>query len=467
MNLEEYIKNKNLAEGQLHEVGISQQKRHEKNAVKSQIMQAVKDKISEKRDIDVLNINEARKIVSEVAWRLVDEETDLNYGHLMLTLSDKYAIYEALIQNMFGYGAIEPFLNDAGITEVMINGPKKIFIEKDGKLARAVDRKGNPIEFTSNEELKNIIDKIVAPINRKVDESDPIVDARLPSGSRVNIVLNPVSLDGATVTIRKFPDNPYTMDQLVTFGSISEDVAELLKKMILARYNIIISGGTGSGKTTFLNALSMHIPSTARVITVEDAAELKFSQVENLVRLETRRPNIEDKGEISTRDLVKTALRMRPDRIIVGEVRDGAALDMLQAMNTGHDGSLSTGHANSAIDMLMRLETMVMMAGMELTQLSIRQQMASALDFIVHLSKLRDGTRRVVQITEIVGMKGNEIYTEDIYFFHERGVERLEDSFLIDGSLIQTGKKISNVRKFHSAGITDFSLKGDKADAND
>ncbi len=458
MSIEEYIKSKRFSVSEINTIdnNINQPRVYERSIIKSEIMQVVKDRISEKRDIDVLNIHESKRVVKEIAWKWIEEEVDLNYSHLMLNSNDKYEIFESLIQNMFGYGVIEPFLKDSQITEIMINGPKNIFIEKSGKLIRALDRRGNPLEFTSNEELKNIIDKIVAPINRKVDESDPIVDARLPDGSRVNIVLNPIALDGATVTIRKFPENPYTMEHLVEFGSTSQEVADLLKKMVYARYNIIVSGGTGSGKTTFLNALSMYIPPESRVITVEDAAELNFSQVENLVRLETRPPNIENKGQISMRALVKTALRMRPDRIIVGEVRGGEALDMLQAMNTGHDGSLSTGHANSATDMLMRLETMVLMAGMQLPMLSIRQQISSAVDFVVHLTKLRDGSRRVVQITEILGVNGTEIITNDIYRFKEEGMEEIDGRVRIKGKLTRTNHEISNTQKFVSAGIKDF-----------
>lgn len=466
MSIEEYIKEKRLsaAEGENGDKIRS----FDRNIVKTKIMQVIKDKISEQRDIDVTNMKEAKRIVTELAHKWIEEEVDLNYAHLMLTAHDKHEILEALIQHIFGYGVIEPYLKDKEVTEIMINGPKVIFVEKNGKLSRAVDKRGNAIAFSSNEELKTIIDKIVAPINRKVDESDPIVDARLPDGSRVNVVLNPIALDGTAVTIRKFPENPYTMEQLIQFGSLPGHVAKLLQKMVQGRYNIIVSGGTGSGKTTFLNALSMYIPANSRVVTVEDSAELKFSQVENIVRLETRPPNLEGKGEISIRSLVKTALRMRPDRIIVGEVRGGEALDMLQAMNTGHDGSLSTGHANSARDMLMRLETMVLMAGMQLPVISIRQQIASAVDFIVHLSRLRDGSRRVMTITEIVGVQEHEIVTRDIYAFQETGVERIGDKDMICGELKWTGNPIENTQKFISAGIKDFEnylLKGEKGHA--
>ncbi|MFZ5353638.1 MAG: CpaF family protein [Bacillota bacterium] len=454
MSIEAYLKERQFSVNTLEE--SSRLRQFDRSSVKTQIMNVIKDKISEKRDINLVNIEEAKAIVREIAWKHIEEEVDLNYSHLMLTSHDKYEILESLVQNMFGYGVIEPFLKDRSITEIMINGTKEIFIEINGVMERAVDRRGNPVEFNSSEELKNIIDKIVAPINRKVDESDPIVDARLPDGSRVNVVLNPISLDGHVVTIRKFPENPYTMEQLIGFGTITRNAAMLLENMVKARYNIVVSGGTGSGKTTFLNALSMYIPEDSRVVTVEDSAELKFSQVKNKVRLETRPPNLEGKGEITIRSLVKTALRMRPDRIVVGEVRGGEALDMLQAMNTGHDGSLSTGHANSARDMLMRLETMVLMAGMQLPLDSIRQQIASAVDIIVHVSKLRDGSRKVISISEITGTDNNEIIMKDIFNFEEEHNEEYMETGKVVGCLKWTGNYISRYHKFLSAGLRNY-----------
>lgn len=458
MSLEEYIKSKN--DNQKIKSNIETEV-IDASKIKQRILEAVKNRISEERDID---LEQAEKTVRELAWRWIEEEADLQSKKITITAQQKYEMLEELIQNMFGYGVIDPFIKDKDITEIMINGPKNIFIEKKGRLCRAEDQQGNYLQFNSNEELKNVIDKIVAPINRKVDESDPIVDARLPDGSRVNIVLNPIALDGAAVTIRKFPENPYTMEQLVFFGSLPSHVAELLEQMVKARYNIIVSGGTGSGKTTFLNSLSMFIPNDSRVVTVEDAAELKFSQVENLVRMETRPPNLENKGQIAMRDLVRTALRMRPDRIIVGEVRGGEALDMLQAMNTGHDGSLSTGHANSARDMLMRLETMVLMAGMQLPVISIRQQIASAVDFIIHLSKLRDGSRRVVQVTEVLGIEDSEIITQDVFVFKEKLVKQTHQGIQINGQLERTDYDIQQTYKFMSAGIYDYMkyLEGEK-----
>lgn len=456
MSVEEYIKKVQISRSNGKASGTATLNSGERNKIKERIMQDIKNRISENREINVHNSKEAKNILSDIVWKWIEEAADSNYSHLMLSLHEKNEIFNLLLQNMFGYGVIEPLLKDPAITEIMINGRKKIFIEKNGVLSRALDKMGQPLEFTSDEELKNIIDKIVAPINRKIDESDPIVDARLPDGSRVNIALSPVSIDGAIVTIRKFPESPYTMDQLVEFGALSENVARLLRKMVLAKYNIIVSGGTGSGKTTFLNALSMFLPPECRIVTVEDSAELKFRQVDNLVRLETRPPNLENKGEITMRDLVRAALRMRPDRIIVGEVRGGEALDMLQAMNTGHDGSLSTGHANSSGDMLMRLETMVLMSGMQLPLISVRQQIASAVDFIVHLSKLRDGTRKVVEILEIGKMEGAEIETRPIFTFNEYGVDNSGGIPRIKGRLEYTGNKIGRTQKFLSAGISDF-----------
>jgi len=455
MNIENYIKRKQLQLGEEND-GKAVTINTSVAETKQKIMQAIKERISEKKDISIIDMEETRKTIREVALKLIEDEVDTHYADMLISARDKYQITETLMQNMFGYGVIEPYIKDAEVNEIMINGMKDIFIERQGNIIRALDTRGNPVIFASGEELKNIIDKIVAPINRKVDESDPIVDARLPDGSRVNVVLSPISLDGPAVTIRKFPENPYTMQQLIEFKAISEKPAELLEQMVKAKYNIIVSGGTGSGKTTFLNALSMYIPQDSRVVTVEDSAELKFNQVINKVRLETRPPNLEGKGEITIRSLVRTALRMRPDRIVVGEVRGGEALDMLQAMNTGHDGSLSTGHANSAKDMLMRLETMVLMAGMQLPLLSIRQQITSAVDFIVHLSKLRDGSRRVISITEIVGLNGDEYITKDIFRFEESNENKDDGSGKIQGSLKWTGTKINKVQKFSFAGIDDY-----------
>lgn len=416
------------------------------------IMKAVKDRISKEREIDIYDIENAKKIIRQSALRWIEEEINENFSDSLLNTQERYEIYELLQQNIFGFGVIEPLLDDKSITEIMINGKDCIFYEKMGKIQKAKDKRGRNLSFSTNEELKNVVDKIVAPINRKVDESNPIVDARLPDGSRVNVVLHPISLDGISVTIRKFPSNPYTMEELLNFGSINEDGYRLLKNLVKSRYNIFVSGGTGSGKTTFLNALSMFIPEKDRVITIEDSAELKFYQVENLIRLESRPPNIENKGEIDIRTLVKSALRMRPDRIIVGEIRSGEAIDMLQAMNTGHDGSLSTGHSNSAEDMVKRLETMVLMSGMELPVDAIRSQISTALDFIVHTAKLRDGSRKVIQIAEVQGIEKGEVITKNIYEFREEyGLEKTSQK-KVKGQLIRTNERMMSRKKLMSSG---------------
>lgn len=323
---------------------------------------------------------------------------------------------------------LQDLIENEEITEIMINGTQKIFIEQDGAI-RQLNKK-----FHSREKLDDVIQQIVAESNRLVNEASPIVDTRLKDGSRVNIVLNPIALDGPVVTIRRFPKEPMTMKRLLELGSISEEAADFLHRMVASGYNIFVSGGTGSGKTSFLNALSDYIPRSERIITIEDSAELQIHGIENLVRLEARNPNVEGEGEITIRQLIRTALRMRPDRIIVGEVRGEEAIDMLQSMNTGHDGSLSTGHANSPADMLERLETMVLM-GMNLPVSSIQRQIASGVDLIVHLGRLRDKSRKVLEITEVIGYKDQEILLQPIFVFEERG----EKDGKIQGTLVKKG----------------------------
>jgi len=405
---------------------------------KESLIDTIKQRLLEYRDYGNATFDEKLSIVRQIAFKLLDDETARDYKDLLLTSFEKNEIIDNMIQSMFGYGVIEPYIHNEDITEIMVNGLNCIFIEKAGKLTKLKNSKGENVRFKDEDEILHVIDKIVAPINRKVDQSDPIVDARLPDGSRVNIVLPPASLIGPVITIRKFPKEPFTIDKLIEFGALSEEVAEILYQLVVARYNIVVSGGTGSGKTTFLNALSQYIPTTNRIITVEDSAELQITQVENLISLETRPPNVEGKGEITIRDLVKSALRMRPDRIVVGEVRGGEALDMLQAMNTGHDGSLTTGHANSCEDMLSRLETMVLMGGVDLPLKSIRQQIASAVDVIVHLRKFHDGSRKVSEITEIVGLEGDEIITNRLASIDYKD----------DYKLKFTGSKLINKDKF-------------------
>ena len=327
-----------------------------------------------------------------------------------LTASDRAQAFQQIIDEILGHGPIEPLLRDPDVTEIMVNSWDRIYVERFGQI-HAVDA-----AFTDESHLRRVIDRIVSRIGRRVDEASPMVDARLPDGSRVNAVVPPIAIDGAALTVRKFSADPYTAEDLISFGTLTPQVANFLAACILGRLDIVISGGTGSGKTTLLNVLSGYLPSNERSITIEDSAELRLPQ-EHVLRMEYRPPNIEGAGEVTIRDLVRNALRMRPDRIVVGEVRDSAALDMLQAMNTGHDGSLTTVHANSPRDSISRLETMVMMAGMELPIRAIREQITSAVDVIVQLARLRDGSRRIVQITEVVGMEGDVVSMQDLYTF--------------------------------------------------
>ncbi len=347
-----------------------------------------------------------------------------------LTGADRFRIAQEVADEILGHGPLEPYLRDPDITEIMVNGYDQIYIERVGRLypAEAV--------FADEGHLRRTIDKIVARVGRRIDESSPMVDARLPDGSRVNAVVPPVALDGSMLTIRKFATDPFTVDDLISFGTMSAPVSELLRACVQGRLNIVISGGTGSGKTTTLNVLSSFIPPDERIITIEDAAELQLRQ-EHVLRMESRPPNLENRGQISIRDLVRNSLRMRPDRIIVGEVRDGAALDMLQAMNTGHDGSITTIHSNSPRDSLARLETMVLMAELDLPQRAIREQLASALDLIVHQARLKDGTRRITHITEIEGMEGDVVTLQDVFTFDYRAGVDPDGRYL--GNLRSTG----------------------------
>lgn len=334
-----------------------------------------------------------------------------------LPLKEKNRLKNRLNHRMRGLDVLTPLLEREDITEIMVNGHEKIFVEIEGHIKQWEDH------FADEEKLRNVIQQIVAKANRRVNEASPIVDARLEDGSRVNVVLSPISIDGTVLTIRKFPKEPLSMNTLIEIHSLSKPVAKLLRLLVLAGYNIVISGGTGSGKTTFLNALSNYIPKDERVITIEDSAELSLVNIENLVKLEVRNANVEGSNEITMKDLLKTSLRMRPDRIIVGEVRGAEALDMLQAMNTGHDGSISTGHANSAKDMLVRLETMVLM-GVELPLTALRGQIASAIDIVIHLGRLRDKSRKLIQIEEVLDVKEGDIRTQTIVEFVETGEEK-------------------------------------------
>jgi pilus assembly protein CpaF len=327
-----------------------------------------------------------------------------------LTVADRARVAQEVADEILGHGPLEPYLRDPEVSEIMVNGHDQIYVERDGRLYSV------EAGFADEGHLRRTIDKIVARVGRRVDESSPMVDARLPDGSRVNAVVPPVALDGSLLTIRKFAADPFTVDDLIAFGTLTPVVAEVLRACVLGRLTILIGGGTGSGKTTSLNVLSSFVPADERIVTIEDAAELQLRQ-EHVLRMESRPPNLEGRGEITIRDLVRNSLRMRPDRIIVGEVRDGAALDMLQAMNTGHDGSITTVHSNSPRDSLARLETMVLMAELELPQRAIREQMASAINLIIHQTRLKDGTRRITHITEVHGMEGDIITLQDLFLF--------------------------------------------------
>jgi len=374
-------------------------------------------------DVDLSAQELERKVREELNTVLAQESVPLS-------AAERQRIVNESIDDILGYGPIEPFLRDDDVTEVMVNGPDRIYIERDGKLTLSNAR------FFDDAHLRRTIEKIVAKVGRRIDESSPTVDARLADGSRVNAVIPPISIDGPALTIRKFSRDPFTMDMLVNMGSLSAEAAEFLKKCVEGAINILVSGGTGAGKTTTLNALSGFIPHRERLVTIEDAAELKLQQP-HIVRLEYRPPNIEGRGEVSIRDLVKNALRMRPDRIVVGEVRSGEALDMLQAMNTGHEGSITTVHANSPRDVLSRLETMVLMAGVDLPVRAIREQIAAGIQLICHQSRMRDGTRRITAISELTGMEGDIITLQDIYKFdYSLG---LDDTGRVLGGLVPTG----------------------------
>ena len=379
---------------------------------------------------------EIREIIKEAVYALRKE--------VPVSLAEREEIFREMFYEVRRLGILEELISDDTVTEIMVNGTADIFIEKDGAIQRWDKR------FDSKEKLRSVIQQIVARNNRVVNESVPIVDTRLVSGARVNVVMDPVAINGPILTIRRFPDDPICMKDLIHFGSVTAQAADFLKDLVRAGYNIFVSGGTGSGKTTFLNALSEFIPKDERIITIEDSAELQIKGIANLVRLETRNANTEGLKEISIRDLIKTSLRMRPDRIIVGEIRDGAALDFLSAANTGHDGSLCTGHANSAEDMLSRIETMVLM-GMDLPLPAIRRQMASAIDIVIHLGRLRDRSRKVLQISEMKGLKEGEFLLEPIFEFREEGETK---NGLVKGTLEKTGH-LSFVEKLRRCGLYD------------
>ncbi len=384
------------------------------------------------------------KLSDEELQEKIEQVCDQRMEGQYVSIEQHVSIVEQVYSSIRGFGLLDSIIKDDTITEVMINGPEDIFIEQNGHLFKMEK------QFESERRLEDIIQRIVGLAGREVNQANPICDTRLPDGSRVNVVLPPIALCGPTLTIRKFSKTPMTIERLISYGSITREIADKLELLVKAKYNIFICGGTGSGKTTFLNALSNYIPKDERVITIEDSAELQIVGVENLVRLETRNANAAGVGQITIRDLIKSSLRMRPERIVVGEVRGGEALDMLQAMNTGHDGSLSTGHANSTQDMLSRLETMVLQGAPGLPLEAIRQQIASAVDIIVHLSRLRDKSRKTMEITEVVGYKDGQVILNPLYVFEEDEKSTLEK---VSGSLNRTENKMQNVFKLHLSGI--------------
>ena len=386
--------------------------------------------------IDVSEVEKVRGTIRDLFEQILTEES------IVLSRQEKHRLFEQISAEILGFGPLQPLLEDDEITEVMVNGAKSVYFEKAGKINRA------PITFESDEHVMRIIDRIVAPLGRRIDESSPYVDARLPDGSRVNAVIPPISLIGPCLTIRKFAKDPFTVEQLIDFGTLTPGAVLFMEAAVKARFNIIISGGTGSGKTTLLNVLSSFIPNDDRIITIENAAELQMRQ-DHVVTLESRPPNIEGKGEVTIRQLVINTLRMRPDRIIVGEIRGEESLDMLQAMNTGHDGSLTTAHSNAPRDTLARVETMALMAGMDLPIRAIREQISSAIDLVIHQSRMQDGTRKVVSITEVVGMEGDVITMQDIFRFEQTAVE---DGKVL-GELIPTGLRPKYMDKIEGYGI--------------
>ena len=410
---------------------------HARDAFKD-LKERIQDKLVAELDpaMDVSRTDEVRRTIQDMFEQILAQE------NIILSRSERERLFEGIVAEILGFGPLEILLADENVSEIMVNGPDKVFVERKGKLSKT------NIVFESNEHVLKVIDRIVSPLGRRIDESSPYVDARLPDGSRVNAIIPPLALNGPTLTIRKFEKDPLTIDDLIRFGSMSAETAEFLKACVKSRLNIVVSGGTGSGKTTLLNVLSSFIPNDERIITIENAAELQLRQ-EHVVTLESRPPNIEGKGEVTIRDLVINCLRMRPDRVVVGECRGGETLDMLQAMNTGHDGSLTTAHANSPRDMLARLETMCLMAGMDLPVRAIREQVASAVDVIIQQTRLRDGSRKVVNVTEVQGMEGDVIVMSDIFAFEQQGIENGK----IVGRLKPTGIRPKFYERMEAAGI--------------
>jgi pilus assembly protein CpaF len=416
------------------QVGGSQQKSDNFNELKSRIQNRLISELDPRMDLG--NQDEVKRTVEDTFTSVLEAE------NIVLTRVERMRLFEAISAEILGYGPIEPLLKDESVSEVMVNGPRQTYVERAGRLERT------DVTFHDDDHVMRVIDRIVSPLGRRIDESSPMVDARLPDGSRINAVIPPISLVGPTLTIRKFAKDPLTSDDLVRFGTMTPEIVTFLKACVEARLNIIVSGGTGSGKTTTLNVLSSFIPTDERIVTIENAAELQLRQ-DHVVTLESRPPNIEGRGEVTIQDLVVNSLRMRPDRVVVGECRAGETLDMLQAMNTGHDGSLTTVHSNGPRDTLSRLETMCLMAGYDLPIRAIREQIASAVDLILHQSRLKDGSRRITHITEVQGMEGDVIVLQDVFTFEQTGQENGK----IIGAIKPTGIRPKFVEIFESNSI--------------
>ncbi len=414
------------------------QRREEENSI-VELRQRVQQRLINELDprLDLSNVARVRQQVEEIFNTILDSE------NIVLSRSERARLFEAIAADILGFGPLQELLNDPEISEIMVNGPKKVYVEKRGKIQLT------DVTFVDEQHVLRVIDRIVAPLGRRIDESSPMVDARLPDGSRVNAVIRPIALCGPTLSIRKFRKEGITIEDLIRFGSLTREMAEFLAACVRASLNIVVSGGTGSGKTTMLNVLSSFIPDDERIITVENAAELQLRQ-EHVVPLESRPPNVEGKGEISIRDLVINTLRMRPERIVVGECRGGEALEMLQAMNTGHDGSMTTLHANSPRDAIARIETMCLMAGMDLPVRAIREQIASAINLIIQLARLKDGSRKVIYITEVQGMEGDVVVLSDIFVFEQQGID---ERGKIIGQLKPTGIRPRFIDRFEERNI--------------